>query len=369
MMKTIKNIKNELSVHGGNLLISGPCSAESEEQLIKTALALKKINKVDVLRAGIWKPRTKPGNFEGVGSEALKWLNEAKKLTGLKTAVEVANFKHVYEALKNNVDILWIGARTTVNPFSVQEIADALKGVDATVLIKNPINPDLALWEGAIERMFNAGIKKIGVIHRGFSKFNEKKYRNAPQWHIPIEMKRKYPELLMICDPSHIAGKKNLLFEVAQEAMDLNFDGLMIESHINPSKALSDKEQQITPAELSNLIDSIEIRDRTTNLISEIDELRMQIDEIDDEILEKLSERMNLSRKIGAVKKKNKIKILQSNRWDEILNKVRIKADNKGLDKVFITKVYTEIHIESINIQNEIMNNKKWISNLFELIK
>ncbi|MCO6500810.1 MAG: bifunctional 3-deoxy-7-phosphoheptulonate synthase/chorismate mutase type II [Vicingus serpentipes] len=359
-MKNIKSINSELSTRKAPIIISGPCSAESEEQLISTCKLLADTKKVDVLRAGIWKPRTKPGSFEGVGAEGLKWLAEAKKETGLKTAVEVANVKHVYSALKHNVDILWLGARTTVNPFSVQEIADALEGVDITVLLKNPINPDLALWEGGVERILKAGVDKVGVIHRGFSKYGESNYRNPPLWRIPIELKHRYPELTMICDPSHICGKRDTLLEISQEALDLNFDGLMLESHINPDVALSDASQQVTPADLVKLIDKLIIRKSklpNAGKNTALDRLRETINVLDSELIDLLSKRMETSDKIGEYKKENNIKILQTSRWDEILNTSIKQGKAKGLDEKFIIKVLTNIHIESITRQNDIMNS------------
>ena len=358
-MKNIKSINKKLSTKKGPIIISGPCSAESEEQLVNTCKQLADTGKVDVLRAGIWKPRTKPGSFEGVGAEGLQWMATAKKETGLKTAVEVANVKHVYSALRHNVDILWLGARTTVNPFSVQEIADALEGVDITVLLKNPINPDLALWEGGIERILKAGVKKVGAIHRGFSKYGDSHYRNPPLWRIPIEMKHRYPELTMICDPSHICGRRDTLLEISQEALDLNFDGLMIESHITPDLALSDAKQQVTPEKLVEIIDKLVIRKSklpSKGENTELDRLRQAINVLDSELIDILSKRMETSDKIGEYKKENNIKILQTNRWDEILNASIKQGKAKGLDEKFIIKVLTNIHIESITRQNDIMN-------------
>jgi chorismate mutase len=360
----MKSINNELSVHGGPILISGPCSAETEEQLITTCIQLAETKKVDVLRAGIWKPRTKPGSFEGVGAEALKWLDQAKKETGLKTAVEVANVKHVYSALKHNVDVLWLGARTTVNPFAVQEIADALEGVDITVLLKNPVNPDIDLWEGGIERILKAGVKNVGAIHRGFSKYGVSHFRNPPQWQIPIELKQRFPELTMICDPSHICGRRDTLLEVSQEAIDLNFDGLMIETHINPDKAWSDASQQITPNELQKLAESIIIRDSKLPLKGdniELDLLRQKINVLDSELIDILSKRMEITDDIGLYKKKNRIKILQSNRWEEIVERSVQEGKSKGLTRDFIVKFLSDIHLESITRQNNIMNSNKWL--------
>jgi chorismate mutase len=361
-MERIKSINTQLNSNDKlPIVMSGPCSAETEEQLIKTAIELKKTNKVDVLRAGIWKPRTKPGNFEGVGAEGLKWLAQAKKETGFKTAVEVANTKHVTQALNHGVDILWLGARTTVNPFSVQEIADALDGVNTTVLIKNPINPDLSLWEGAIERILNSGIKNVGVIHRGFSKYGESNYRNPPSWQIPIELKRRYPELTMICDPSHICGNTEGLLNVSQQALDLNFDGVMLESHINPTEAWSDAKQQVTPTQLEELIDQLVIRtpkQSQNEKTGELDTLRQKINLIDDEMLEALVKRMEISDEIGLVKKNTGMQILQTGRWDEVLERNIIDGKSKGLSKVFLINYLSAIHLESIDRQNSIMNNK-----------
>lgn len=358
----LTSINKELQNKKANspIVIAGPCSAETEEQVVNTAREVKKINEVAVFRAGVWKPRTKPGSFEGVGSEALKWLATAKKETGLKIAVEVANAKHVEEALNHNVDVLWVGARTTVNPFTVQEIADALKGSNAIVLVKNPVNPDLSLWEGAIERIYNAGINKVGAIHRGFSNYAKKNFRNPPHWQIPIELKRKHPKLTFICDPSHICGKTATLLAVSQKALDLEFDGLMIEAHINPTKALSDAEQQITPNELAQLINNIEIRRNVLDVETpNLQEFRRKINLLDEELLDILANRMHIAEEIGMYKKANKIAILQSHRWDEILHQNADLAKQKGLSKEFIIKILSAIHVESIEQQNKIMNEKK----------
>ncbi|MEN7551816.1 chorismate mutase [Rapidithrix thailandica] len=356
---TIEPIQNWFPEIERPLIISGPCSAETEEQLISTCQQLAATGEVDVLRAGIWKPRTRPNNFEGVGSIGLKWLQKAKELTGLRTAVEVANIKHVYEALKHGVDILWIGARTTVNPFSVQEIADALQGVDATVLVKNPINADLELWIGAIERIHKAGVRKIGAIHRGFSKYGESKFRNAPQWQIPIELKRRLPEIAMICDPSHICGNREMLAEISQEAMDLNFDGLMIESHRTPDQALSDAKQQVTPDRLAEITKGLVLRKdkaESNGSPSPIDLMRSQIDQFDSEILTLLSSRMEVAKNIGKYKKENNVTILQPERWNQILQSSIEKGQNKGLSEEFIEKYLKAVHQESINHQNVVMN-------------
>lgn len=341
------------------MIISGPCSAETEFQLIETAKQIAAIGKVDVLRAGIWKPRTRPGMFEGIGTAALAWLQQAKKITGLQTTVEVATAKQVADALAFDVDILWLGARTTVNPFSVQEIADALKGVDKMVLIKNPINPDIDLWQGAVERIEKAGIRKIGLIHRGFSAYGNAEYRNAPMWHLAIEMKRKNLDKLFICDPSHMGGKRNLLLELAQKSIDLGYDGLMIESHINPDNAWSDALQQITPEALHTLLNKIVWRKAETNDFeqNELQNLRQQIDQLDDELLQMLSKRMKIADIIGKYKKENNITIFQAARWNEILNKAFAKNAQLNLSSEFITKYFEAVHLESISHQNKVMNH------------
>lgn len=342
------------------LIISGPCSAETEEQVLATANRLAKTGKVDMIRAGIWKPRTRPGSFEGIGTKGLAWMQQARKQTGLPVTVEVATGKQVEDALHFDVDVLWIGARTTVNPFSVQEVADALRGVDVPVLIKNPINPDLELWTGAVERVAKAGIKQIGLIHRGFSSYGNTEYRNAPMWHLAIEMKRRNPELMMINDPSHISGRRDILLDVAQKAIDLDFDGLIIESHIDPDKAWSDAKQQITPERLAELLDSIKWRHETTTekeFIDALAKLREQINHIDDELIQLLGQRMKVADKIGTYKKENNITILQTNRWNAILEKAFAKGEKLGLSKEFITKYYDAVHMESINHQNKIMNS------------
>jgi chorismate mutase len=342
------------------LIISGPCSAETEEQVVQTAVRLAATGKVDMLRAGIWKPRTRPGSFEGIGTKGLPWLEQAKKASGLPVAIEVATGKQVEDALHFGVDVLWIGARTTVNPFSVQEVADALKGADVPVLIKNPINPDLELWIGAVERVAKAGIKNIGLIHRGFSSYGNTEYRNAPMWHLAIEMKRRNPELLLINDPSHICGRRDILLDVAQKAIDLDFDGLIIESHIDPDNAWSDAKQQITPERLGELIGSIIWRKEDINseeLHAAMEKMRSQINQLDDELLQLLGQRMKVADKIGEYKKDNNITILQTNRWNAILERAFAKGDNLGLSKEFVTKYFDAVHMESINHQNKIMNS------------
>jgi len=345
---------------GRPFLISGPCSAETEEQVMETALQLAQLKEVSVFRAGIWKPRTRPNTFEGVGIGGLKWLRRVKQETGLLVGTEVANEKHVYEALKYGIDMLWIGARTSVNPFTVQEISDALNGVDVMVLVKNPINPEIELWIGAIERIARAGITRLGAIHRGFSSYEKTTYRNQPNWQLPIELRRRIPNLPIICDPSHIAGSRAFLHEISQKAMDLNFDGLMIESHIDPDKALSDAAQQLTPNELKELLSRLIMRNPSTSdprLLDVLGELRQQIDVFDDHLLDLMEQRMKVAETIGNYKKENNITILQSTRWDEIMKKVITRGVAKGLSPELIDTIFKAIHQESINHQMKIMNN------------
>jgi chorismate mutase len=342
------------------LIISGPCSAETEEQVLETAQRLAATGKIDMLRAGIWKPRTRPGSFEGVGAKGLSWLAQAKKQTGLPTTVEVATAKQVEDALHFDVDVLWIGARTTVNPFSVQEVADALRGVDVPVLIKNPINPDLELWTGAVERVAKAGINEIGLIHRGFSSYGNTEYRNAPMWHLAIEMKRRNPEMMLICDPSHISGRRDILLDVSQKSIDLDYDGLMIESHIDPDKAWSDAKQQVTPEALAELLGKIQWRVESTDetaFVTALEKLRDQINHLDDELLQLLGQRMKVADKIGEYKKNNSVTILQTTRWNEILERAMRKGEQLGLSREFIVKYFDAVHMESINHQNKIMNS------------
>lgn len=347
--------------HKRPIIIAGPCSAETEEQVLQTARELAPQN-IDLFRAGIWKPRTRPGSFEGVGTPGLKWLKKVKEETGMKVTTEVAKAEHVYQAIKHNIDVLWIGARTTVNPFSVQEVADAIEGVDIPVLIKNPINPDLGLWVGAIERIYKAGVTKIGVIHRGFSYHGETPFRNVPRWQIAIELKRRFPDLVMICDNSHICGRRDTLFEVAQQAMDLNYDGIMTEVHPTPDDAWSDAKQQITPAQFKDLVDQLVFRDQTTDdieFLETLDHLRKEIDHIDNELLNLLGHRMELADSIGQYKKRNNIAILQTSRWNEILEKTIALGQTKGLSKDFITTILRAIHQESINHQEAIMTSEE----------
>ncbi len=343
------------------IVIAGPCSAETEEQVIQSCTRLFRTGKVNIFRAGIWKPRTRPNSFEGVGAKGLPWMKKVKDLLGLPVTVEVAKASHVELCLEFGIDILWIGARTTVNPFAVQEIADALKGVDIPVMVKNPINPDLALWMGGVERLQKAGLKEIGAIHRGFSNLGEKVYRNRPQWQIPIDFKRLMPEIPMICDPSHICGRRDILQEVSQKAMDLNFDGLMIESHIDPDNAWSDAKQQITPEVLGQMITDMELREYNPDNIPDEDklaQLRSQIDHVDDELINILSSRMSIAREIGEYKKDNNMTILQSDRWNTILEKYQEKAASSNLSEGFISKFIKAVHDESIDQQENIIRKK-----------
>jgi len=340
------------------LVIAGPCSAETEEQVLKIAHQLKDTD-VTAFRAGIWKPRTRPGNFEGVGAIGLKWLQRVKEETGLLIATEVANAAHVKLALEHDIDILWIGARSTVSPFIVQEIADALEGTDKIVLVKNPVNPDLSLWLGGIERLHTANIKNLGVIHRGFSAYEKTKYRNNPEWQIVVELQNRFPDLPLICDPSHIAGRRDILQDICQTALDLNFDGLMVETHWDPDNAWSDASQQITPDTLVQMMEDLKIRKETDDdaeYKNKLNTLRTQIDVIDAGLLESLSKRMKIANEIGALKKDHNVAVLQSKRWNEILGKMILDGDEKGLSEEFILRIFKAIHQESINHQEQIIN-------------
>jgi chorismate mutase len=341
------------------LVIAGPCSAETEEQVLQIARELKDSD-VSIFRAGIWKPRTRPGGFEGVGAIGLKWLQKAKAETGLLMAVEVANATHVKLALEHDIDVLWIGARTTVNPFAVQEIADALEGTDKIVLVKNPVNPDLALWIGGVERLYKANIKKLGVIHRGFSTYEKTKYRNIPEWQIPIDLQNRFPDLPLICDPSHITGKRDMIQEVSQQALDMNFDGLIIETHIDPDNAWSDAAQQVTPTMLKQIFENLKVRnesDETGEYNSKMNGLRSQIDEFDAKLLEVLGNRMKVADKIGQLKKEKNVAILQNKRWNEILGAMILKGEEKGLSHDFVMHLFKAIHQESISHQEKVINN------------
>lgn len=352
------NIKPIFNKKKRPIVIAGPCSAESEEQVLTTARALAAQN-IDLFRAGIWKPRTRPGSFEGVGRVGLKWMQKVKQETGLKVTTEVANKDHVFEALKHGIDVVWLGARTTVNPFSVQEVADALQGTNIPVMIKNPINPDLKLWIGAIERIYNAGIENISVIHRGFSHHGDTGFRNVPRWQLPIELKRQFPNLEVICDNSHICGRRDILQEVAQKSLDLDFDGMMTEVHPDPDNAWSDAAQQITPAVFGELVDSLVLRssDSDDSLFKQnLVHLRSEIDEIDHELINILGKRMEIADKIGLYKKDNNIAILQKSRWNAILDKHIAMGTKVGLSENFMSILLRAIHQESINHQAEVMN-------------
>lgn len=362
-MQTTAEARKEAVLQTWNkrpLIISGPCSAETEEQVLETAVRLANTGKVDMLRAGIWKPRTRPGNFEGMGAKALPWLQKVRKQTGLLTTVEVATAKQVEDALNFDVDVLWIGARTTVNPFSVQDVANALRGVDVPVLIKNPINPDLELWIGAVERVAKAGISNIGLIHRGFSSYGNTEFRNPPMWHLAIEMKRRHEGLPLIGDPSHICGRRDTLLEIAQKAIDLDYDGLMIETHIDPDNAWSDAKQQITPEQLGELLNEIVWRKEdvaSPEYHAALEKLRQHINQLDDELMYILSQRMKVAEKIAEYKKEKSITILQTKRWNEILDRACKKGEKLGLSKEFITRYFDAVHLESISHQTKIFNS------------
>ena len=361
-MENSQNLKSWLKDYNLNhpMVIAGPCSAETEPQMLDAAFQLKD-SKTSIFRAGIWKPRTRPGNFEGVGAIGLKWLQTVKQETGLQTATEVANANHVELALEHDVDVLWIGARTTVNPFMVQELANALAGVDKPVLVKNPVNPDLALWLGAVERLYKSNIRKLGVIHRGFSSYEKSKYRNKPEWQIPIELQNQFPDLPLFVDPSHIGGRRDLILELCQKALDLNYNGMMIETHPTPEKAWSDAEQQVTPDRLKEILKSLVVRDpqiEGVKYINELEKLRTKIDSFDDTLLRVLGERMTIVEDIGRLKKSQNVAVLQNARWHEILKKMVDMGEKENLSAEFVTKIFQAIHQESINHQEQIMNQK-----------
>lgn len=357
-MNDLRPILPESDIPCSPIIIAGPCSAETREQVLSTAAELSK-NGIKIFRAGIWKPRTKPGGFEGVGAEGLEWLKEVKSTTGMLITTEVATRQHVEAALGAGVDILWIGARTSANPFAMQEIADAIKdsGQDVAVLVKNPVNPDLELWIGALQRIYNAGVRRLGAIHRGFSAYGKHLYRNLPQWHIPIELRRRFPNLPLICDPSHIGGKRELVAPLSQQALDMGFDGLIIESHCEPDCAWSDKDQQVTPEVLNFVLNTLVHRDSTVTTES-LSILRQQIDELDNELLEVLNKRMRVSREIGQYKKEHRMPVLQIVRHDEIMQS-RVKlASEMGMDPEFMRTVLSAIHEESVRQQIEIFNDR-----------
>ena len=338
------------------MIIAGPCSAETEEQVLATARQLA-AHGIKIFRAGIWKPRTKPGGFEGIGVEGLEWLNKVKAETGMYVATEVATKAHVEAAVAAGIDILWIGARTSANPFAMQEIADALVGIDATVLVKNPVNPDLELWIGAMQRIYNAGIRRLGAIHRGFSSYGKHLYRNLPQWHIPMELGRRIPNLPIFCDPSHIGGKRELVAPLAQQAVDMGFEGLIIESHCDPDCAWSDKSQQITPDVLNYILNMLVHRD-TKQTTENLNILRQQIDQIDNELLEVLNKRMRISREIGQYKKEHSMQIVQIGRYDDIIKSRMKLAEEMGMSPDFMKDVLVAIHDESVRQQVEVFNDR-----------
>lgn len=358
----IAPLSSWLHMPNKTVIIAGPCSAETEEQVMEDAKAIAALGWVSAYRSGVWKPRTRPNAFEGNGEMALKWLQRVKEETGLPTTVEVANAEHVELALKYGVDILWIGARTTVNPFSVQEIADALKGTDIPVMVKNPVNPDLNLWIGALERVNKAGISKLAAVHRGFSNYESTKFRNSPRWELPIQLMTFAPDLPVICDPSHISGKRELVSEVAQKAMDLGMHGLMIETHPRPDEAWSDAEQQVTPAQLLDILTHLRFRERISDdeeFNNRLAQLRRIVDSIDEELLQILAKRMKVIEKIGEYKRDNNITIFQLERWNEILDTRSDLGKNLDLDLDFIRRIMMEVHKESIQIQTEMMNEEE----------
>lgn len=348
-----------INTDGKPLIIAGPCSAETEEQVLETASRIKAEGYAHIMRAGVWKPRTRPGSFEGMGEPALKWLVEAKKQTGLPLACEVATPEHVELSLKYGVDVLWIGARTTVNPFNVQDLADALKGVDIPVLVKNPVNPDLALWVGAFERLQNSGLKKLGAIHRGFSNAQETKYRNSPMWQLAVEMKRLFPQLPMIGDPSHMAGKRSLLMELSQRILDLNYDGMIIETHRDPDAAWSDASQQVTPEVLGQMLRDLEVRQANygADFTDELAAMRSKIDNIDRELMEVLAARMSIVEKLGEYKRDNNVAVLQLDRWKQVHADRAKQASGLGLYPEFVEELFKLVHLESIRKQTEVMSS------------
>lgn len=357
-MGKLKEIREKrVKFHSENdpILIAGPCSAETREQVLESAHLLAK-NGLSFFRAGIWKPRTRPDSFEGVGEIGLSWLQEAKKQYGIRPATEVANARHVELALAYDIDLVWIGARTSVNPFAVQEIADALKGTHIPVMVKNPINPDLELWIGALERMQRAGIEKVMACHRGFNVYGHSVYRNAPLWEIPVELKRRMPEIPLLCDPSHIAGKREYISSIVTKAVNIGYEGLMIESHPNPDQAWSDPKQQLKPADLLQLLDQLEFKKRYSDnaeFINELNYLRDEVTQVDARLLNLLGERMEVSRRIGALKKENNVAFYESNRWNQIIEFVKENSQNLHLNEEFALKLFSLLHMESIDIQGE----------------
>lgn len=349
----IKSIQ-EWNNQGRPLIIAGPCAAESREQVLETATAIAKIDKNIIFRAGVWKPRTRPGSFQGIGGPALAWLQEVQEKIGLTVATEVANREQVEECLAHGITTLWVGARTTVNPFYVEEIADALKGKSVRVLVKNPIHPDLNAWIGSLERFLHAGVEYLAAVHRGFHPLPGSKYRNYPNWSLPVELKQRYPNLPIITDPSHIAGDKDLVAKVAQDALDMHMDGLMVETHICPDVALSDKEQQLTPSELETLLQSLQIHQENCLPAQELDNLRGQIDQLDHQLLSLLSKRMKYSHEIGKIKLENDLTLFQPDRWQQLLADRQEWAQKIGLRDYFVGELFKVIHSESIDIQKKL---------------
>jgi chorismate mutase len=359
---TLLNKKVVSGIPDSPLIIAGPCSAESESQVLATARELARIEKVRIFRAGVWKPRTRPNGFEGVGVEGLHWLKTVKSETGLDIATEVANTVHVEKALEFQIDYLWIGARTSVNPFSVQEIANALRGVDIPVLVKNPVNPDVKAWIGALERVIQAGIKKIYAVHRGFSTYEKTPYRNAPKWEIPIELKRLFPKIPIISDPSHISGSRSLIADLSQKAMDLAMDGLMIETHINPDAALSDASQQITPDALAEILQHLKIRKPEGNGLNgqhTLETLREEMDSVDNILIEAIGKRIELTKRLGEYKKSYNMTILQANRWKQVLDDRLKQAQYLGLDEKLVKEIYQLLHNQSVKIQSQMLNEEQ----------
>lgn len=345
---------------GEPLFIAGPCSAETEDQVLVTAHGVKQ-TKAKIFRSGIWKPRTRPGGFEGIGAVGLQWLSRVKAETGLLTAVEVANAAHVQLALEHDIDVLWIGARTTVNPFLVQEIADSMKGIDKVVLVKNPVNPDVGLWLGGIERIFKAGINKLGAVHRGFSTYDKSKYRNKPEWQIAIELRNQWPNLPILCDPSHITGNRKNIADIAQQALNLSYDGLMIETHHAPEQAWSDAAQQLTPQALHDILNNLIVRqntDHSDDFMRDLQVLRTQIDDLDNQILESLGRRMKIADQIGLLKRERNVAVLQAERWRQVLDTMVADGDRLNLSSEFIQQLFQAIHQESITHQQDIIHKK-----------
>ncbi|MBP3433175.1 MAG: bifunctional 3-deoxy-7-phosphoheptulonate synthase/chorismate mutase type II [Alistipes sp.] len=354
-MPCFKPIFDGIDCH--HLYIAGPCSAESREQVLEAARGVKAAG-IGIMRAGVWKPRTRPGSFEGRGAVALEWLHEAKREYGLRMITEVATPEHIEAVLRAGIDGVWIGARTTTNPFAVQEMADALRGVDIAVLVKNPVSPDVDLWSGSIERIYNAGVRRLAAVHRGFATYDNSAYRNPPHWSAPIELHRRLPDLSLLCDPSHIGGRRDIVARISQEALDLGFDGLMIECHPNPDVALSDAQQQLTPEALKALVDSLVWR-RTPDVDGSLHDFRLQIDALDSHILELLAERMGVAREIGAYKLKHSMAVVQRDRFNELLNAASERAQSMGMSREFVHAIFSAIHEESVRQQLELEKMKK----------